>query len=341
MTTVLVSGCAGFIGGYVVEELLQRGYEVIGVDNFSKYGPVKKSYDDHPSYRFVEGDCRDTALMEELLMGADDFLAGAAMIGGISYFHAYAYDLLANNERIMAASVDAALAAHRQGRLRKVTYMSSSMVYESADRWPSVEGDERKVPPPLSSYGFQKLAVEYFAHAAWDQYKLPYTIVRPFNCVGVGEGRALGDVEVASGNVKLAMSHVVPDLVQKVLMGQDPLHILGDGSQVRHYTYGGDLARGIVTAMEHDAAMNQDFNLSTATSTTVLQLADVIWQKTRGSEVPFNYVSDPPFEHDVAKRIPSVEKAKRVLGFEATTSLEDMLDEVIPWVRNALKEGII
>jgi UDP-glucose 4-epimerase len=341
MTTVLVSGCAGFIGGYVVEELLQRGYDVIGVDNFSKYGPVKKSYDDHPSYRFVEADCRDTALMKELLAGADHFIAGAAMIGGISYFHTYAYDLLANNERIMAASIDAALAAHRQGRLCKVTYMSSSMVYESADRWPSVEGDERKVPPPLSSYGFQKLAVEYFAHAAWDQYKLPYTIVRPFNCVGVGEGRALGDVEVASGNVKLAMSHVVPDLVQKVLMGQDPLHILGDGSQVRHYTYGGDLARGIVTAMEHDAAMNQDFNLSTATSTTVLELADVIWQKVRGSEVPFNYVSDPPFEHDVAKRIPSVEKAKRVLGFEATTSLEDMLDEVIPWVRNALKEGII
>jgi nucleoside-diphosphate-sugar epimerase len=341
MTTVLVTGSAGFIGGYVVEELLQRGYEVIGVDNFSKYGPVKKSYDDHPSYRFVEGDCRDTALMEELLTSSDHFIAGAAMIGGISYFHAYAYDLLATNERIMAASVDAALAAHRHGRLRKVTYMSSSMVFESADRWPSVEGDERKVPPPLSSYGFQKLAVEYFAHAAWDQYKLPYTIVRPFNCVGVGEGRALGDVEVSSGNVKLAMSHVVPDLVQKVLMGQDPLHILGDGSQVRHYTYGGDLARGIVTAMEHDAAMNQDFNLSTANSTTVLDLARVIWQKIRGSEVPFNYVSDPPFEHDVAKRIPSVEKAKRVLGFEATTTLEDMLDEVIPWVRNALKEGII
>jgi UDP-glucose 4-epimerase len=341
MTTVLVSGSAGFIGGYVVEELLQRGHEVIGVDNFSKYGPVKKSYDDHPSYRFVEADCRDTALMEELLAGADDFIAGAAMIGGISYFHAYAYDLLATNERIMAASVDAALAAHRRGQLRKVTYMSSSMVFESADRWPSVEGDERKVPPPLSSYGFQKLAVEYFARAAWDQHQLPYTIVRPFNCVGVGEGRALGDVEVSSGNVKLAMSHVVPDLVQKVLMGQDPLHILGDGSQVRHYTYGGDLARGIVTAMEHDAAMNQDFNLSTATSTTVLELARVIWQKIRGPEVPFHYVSDPPFEHDVAKRIPSVEKAKRVLGFEATTRLEDMLDEVIPWVRNALKEGII
>src|ERR1700677_3989101 len=282
MQKVLVSGSAVFIGGYVVEELLGRGYEVIGVDNFSKYGPVKKSYDDHPSYRFFEADCRDTTLMAEFLKGADHFIAGAAMIGGISYFHAYAYDLLANNERIMAASVDAALAAHRQGRLRKVTYMSSSMVFESADRWPSVEGDERKVPPPLSSYGFQKLAVEYFAHAAWDQYKLPYTIVRPFNCVGVGKGRALGDVEIASGNVKLAMSHVVPDIVQKILKGQDPLHILGDGSQIRHYTYGGDLARGIVEAMEHPDATNEDFNLSTAESTTVLELADMIWKKVKG-----------------------------------------------------------
>src|SRR6185436_18942953 len=126
-------------------------------------------------------------------------------------------DLLATNERIMGSSCDAAIEAHKAGRLKKVTYMSSSMVFESTTTWPSYEGQEREVPPPLSSYGFQKLAVEYFARAAWDQYKLPYTIVRPFNCVGVGEGRALGEAEVLSGNVKLAMSHVVPDLVQKVL----------------------------------------------------------------------------------------------------------------------------
>ena len=177
--------------------------------------------------------------------------------------------------------------------------MSSSMVFESTDTWPSAEGDERRIAPPLSSYGFQKLAVEYFARAAWDQYELPYTIVRPFNCVGIGEARALGDVEVASGNVKLAMSHVVPDLVQKVLKGQDPLHILGDGSQVRHYTYGGDLARGIVTAMEHPDARNDDFNLSTAASTTVLELAEVIWRKINGPDVPLRTVSDPGYDHDV------------------------------------------
>jgi nucleoside-diphosphate-sugar epimerase len=338
---VLVSGAQGFIGGYVVEELLGRSHSVVGVDNFSKYGKVTKSFDAHPDYELVNGDCRDVELMTELLSGCDHFIAGAALIGGISYFHTYAYDLLAANERIIAASCDAAIAAHRAGRLQKVTYMSSSMVFESADSWPSYEGQQREVPPPKSSYGFQKLAVEYFAQAAWDQYQLPFTIVRPFNCVGIGEGRALGEVEVLSGNVKLAMSHVVPDLVQKVLKDQDPLHILGDGSQIRHYTYGGDLAKGIVTAMEHPAALNEDFNLSTATSTTVLELAELIWRKIKGPGVPFRYVCDDPFEHDVQRRVPATDKARDVLGFEATTPLEEILDEVFPWIAKAVEDGAI
>ena len=305
MHQVLVSGSAGFIGGYVVEELLERGYEVVGMDNFSKYGKVTKSYDDNPRYRLVEGDAGTSALMTELMSDCDHFVAGAAMIGGISYFHAYAYDLLATNERIIAASCDAAITAHRDGRLRKVTYLSSSMVFEAPTSGLRTRGRSGEIPPPLSSYGFQKLAVEYFARAAWDQYRLPYTLVRPFNCVGIGESRALGDTEILSGNVQLAMSHVVPDLVQKVLKGQDPLHILGSGDQVRHYTYGGDLADGIVTAMEHPDALNDDFNLSTAESTTVRQLAELIWRKIKGESVPLRLVHDDPFEYDVQRRVPT------------------------------------
>ena len=289
----------------------------------------------------IVGDARDVDLMTSAMMDCEHVIAGAALIGGITYFHAYAYDLLATNERIMASTCDAAIRAHRQGKLKKVTYLSSSMVFESTDHWPSAEGDERKIAPPLSSYGFQKLAVEYFAKAAWDQYKLPYTIVRPFNCVGVGEMRALGEVEVLSGNVELAMSHVVPDLVQKILKGQDPLHILGGGDQVRHYTYGGDLARGIVLAMESDAAHNEDFNLSTAQGTTVLELAEAIWRKIKGPDVPFRYTSDPGYEYDVQKRVPSVAKAKEVLNFEALTTLDELLDEVIPWIEMAVDEGWI
>jgi UDP-glucose 4-epimerase len=213
------------------------------------------------------------------------------------------------------------------------------MVYESATVFPTPEGAQLTSPPPISTYGFQKLASEYFAKGAWEQHRLPYTIVRPFNCVGIGERRALRDTDVMSGNVKLALSHVVPDLALKVLMGQDPLHILGDGSQVRHYTYGGDLARGIRLAMESEAARNDDFNLSTARSTTVLELAELIWRKVHGPQRRFEYVSDPPFEHDVQLRVPDVRKAHEVLGFEAATSLEAMLDEVIPWIREELAGG--
>src|SRR5207302_8995438 len=258
-------------------------------------------------------------------------------IGGISYFHEFAYDLMAENERISAATFDAAVHAFRNGVLQKITVLSSSMVFESASVFPTPEGAQLTSPPPRSTYGFQKLATEYFARGAHEQYGLPYTIVRPFNCVGIGERRALRDHDVMSGNVKLALSHVVPDLVQKALRGQDPLHILGDGGQVRHYTYGGDLAHGIRLAMESDRAVNEDFNLSTAQSTTVHELAELIWRKVHGPGRPLRLVSDPPYEHDVQMRVPDVRKAREVLGFEATTSLDEVLDEVIPWIRDEIQ----
>jgi UDP-glucose 4-epimerase len=335
----LVTGAAGFINGYLVPELLAAGHEVLGVDNFSKYGRLTKSYDSHPRYRFVEGDAKDTALLTDLAADCDQVVAAAAMIGGISYFHEFAYDLLAENERILAATFDAAIAAHRSERLDRIVVISSSMVYESATVFPTPEGAQLSSPPPLSTYGFQKLASEYFARGAWEQHGLRYTIVRPFNCVGIGERRAVRDSGLMSGNVKLALSHVVPDLVLKILKGQDPLHLLGDGAQVRHYTYGGDLARGIRLAMESPAAVNEDFNLSTAQSTTVLDLARCIWAKVHGGDRPFRYISDPAFEHDVQRRIPDTRKASSVLGFEATTSLDTMLDEVIPWIRAELEAG--
>ena len=337
---ILITGSAGFIGGYVVQAFLDDGWTVVGIDNYSKYGEIRKSYDSHPNYQFVRGDAKNTELLKELVEGCDQVLAGAAMIGGISYFHEFAYDLLAENERIVASTFDAAIHGFKNHNLKKITVLSSSMVFESTDVFPTPESAIETSPPPLSTYGFQKLACEYFAKGAWEQYKLPYTIVRPFNCVGVGEQRALTDVEVVSGNVKLAMSHVVPDLIQKIVKGQDPLHILGDGSQVRHYTYGGDLARGIKVCVEHENALNQDFNISTVKSTTVLELAELIWKKLKGNE-PFRYVSDKAFEYDVKKRVPDCSKAKTMLGYEATTDLSAILDEVIPWVAEQVKLGTI
>lgn len=335
---ILVTGSAGFICGYVVEELLNHGHEVVGIDNFSKYGKIKKSYDNHPNYHFVEGDAKNIELMKELAEDCDQILACAAMIGGIAYFHEMAYDLLAENERIMASTFDAAIHAYKHGKLKKINVLSSSMVYECADTYPSKEGDEKLIPPPMSTYGFQKLACEYYCKGAFEQYGLPYTIIRPFNCVGTGEKRALCDTEILSGNVKLAMSHVVPDLVQKVIKGQDPLHILGKGNQIRHYTYAGDLARGIRLCIESEKAVNEDFNLSTPVSTTVMELAETIWKRLNPDK-EFKVVSDEPFKYDVQKRVPSVEKAEKLLGFKAETSLDEILDEVVPWIAEQVKIG--
>jgi nucleoside-diphosphate-sugar epimerase len=324
----------------LVEELLQSGHEVIGLDNFSKYGRLNQASLGNSRYRFVEGDAKDVALLGELMRDVEQVVAGAARIGGISYFHEFAYDLLAENERLTAAVFDTAIAAHRRGTLKKINVVSSSMVFENAAVWPTPEGEQRRGPPPSSTYGFQKLATEYYAQGAWEQYQLPYAIIRPFNCVGIGERRAACEREVLSGNVRLAMSHVVPDLVQKVLKGQDPLRLLGDGRQVRHYTYGGDLARGIRLCIEKPEALNEDFNLSTEVSTTVLELARMIWDKIRPGE-PLRYVCDPPYPYDVQKRVPSTEKAARLLGFRATTPLEEVLDVVIPWVKQQIDFGNI
>jgi UDP-N-acetyl-D-mannosaminuronic acid dehydrogenase len=142
---ILVTGSAGFIAGYLIEELLNQGYEVVGIDNYSKYGPVEKSYDHHPNYHFVQGDVKDTDLMKKLISDCDQLVALAAMIGGISYFHEYAYDLLAENERIIASTFDAAIWAWRNKKLKKINVLSSSMVFENTDVYPTSEGEQKNV----------------------------------------------------------------------------------------------------------------------------------------------------------------------------------------------------
>jgi nucleoside-diphosphate-sugar epimerase len=334
MKKVLITGSQGFIGTYLCAEFLKQGYEVIGVDNFSKYGPVSRPHDNDPKFHLLEMDVLDFDLvtLNPLFKDLDYIIACAAMIGGISYFHKHAYDLLATNERILAQTFDLALRLHKEESLKRILVLSSSMVFESTELYPTPETEITKCPPPLSTYGFQKLAVEYFCKGAQEQYGLPYTIIRPFNCVGVGEEDSICEEEVMSGNIKLMMSHVLPDLVNKILKGQDPVRILGEGNQVRCYTNGLDIARGIRMAIESDAALNEDFNISTPTATTVLELAKLIWSILKPGE-EFRYESDEPYQYDVQKRIPDVTKATELLGFEAEIGLEESVREVISYMR--------
>jgi len=336
MKKILITGSQGFIGSYLCMQFLNNGYEVIGIDNFSKYGPVARPHDNHPNFTLIEMDVRDLDNIRHLptkLLDVDYIIAGAAMIGGISYFHKYAYDLLATNERILASTFDLAINLFTKHKLKKILVVSSSMVFENTQVYPTPEDEIEKCPPPLSTYGFQKLSCEYFCKGAYEQYGLPYTIVRPFNCVGVGEEEAIGEHNITSGNIELMLSHVLPDLINKVLKGQNPLHILGTGDQVRCYTNGKDIAKGIFLALESPAAENEDFNISTSKAISVFELASEVWKQLIPDK-KFAYVLEDGYKYDVQKRIPDVTKAQKLLNFTASITIEESIKEVVEYMTN-------
>lgn len=326
---ILITGSQGFIGSYLCQELLSNNYSVYGVDNYSKYGKIKRPQDAHKNFSFSELDVLDTKFNTYIQTVQPNYIiACAAMIGGIAYFHKYAYDLLATNERILANTFDSAINCLS---INKIIVLSSSMVYESTKDFPSKETDIQTIPPPISTYGFQKLSSEYFCKGAYEQYGLKYNIVRPFNCVGVGEDESLKDDIILTNKTHITMSHVIPDLINKILVGQNPLHILGDGNQVRCYTNGKDIARGIRLVVESKYD-NEDFNISSTEQISVLDLAKIIWEKLRPN-ISFKFISTTPFINDVQFRLPDVKKAKELLNFETTISLNDSIEEVIQYIQ--------
>jgi len=179
---ILVTGSAGFVGGYLVEELLKHNHVVVGIDNYCKYGKIKKSYDNVKNYFFTEGDVKDTKIMKEIISDCDQIVTLAAIVGGISFFNKFTYDLLSENEKILTSTFDTAIWAFKNRKLKKINVISTSMVYGNTALFPTPEGEQLKCPPPSTTYGFQKLMSEYFAKASYKQYGLPYTIIRLYNC---------------------------------------------------------------------------------------------------------------------------------------------------------------
>ena len=334
---VLVTGSAGFIGRYLVPELLGAGHTVVGLDNLATYGPSVHSFDADPNFEPIVGDAADVDLLRRIAADCDQIVAAAGLVGGSATFAELAYDLLATNERIIAATFDAAIDAFLEGRLERVVVLSSSLVYEAASAFPTPENATRTSPPPHSTFGFQKLSSEYFAKGAHEQYRVPYTILRLGNVVGAGE-RLVPHAAATAGDRRLALGNTIPELAVRILSGQDPVHITGGGSHVRPFTYAGDAAHGIRLAMESDAARNETFNISSPEATSVLDLAERIWKRVHPGE-PFRFAADAVGGYDVPVRVPDTRKAKAMLGFEARTNLDAMLDEIIPWIDLELASG--
>jgi nucleoside-diphosphate-sugar epimerase len=152
--------------------------------------------------------------------------------------------------------------------IERFVYVSSSMVFENATKYPTPESYVTDTPIPTSAYGFSKLTGEVYCRAAHDEFGLPYTICRPFNAYGPGE----------MPEDEPGIAHMVPDVIKKVLGGQRPLQIFGDGTQTRTITHIDDIADGIVTAMASPKGLNEDFNVSAGEEMTVAEICKVIWE---------------------------------------------------------------
>lgn len=308
---ILVTGGLGLIGSALVNRLVAKGYQIRVADDKSKHGSVMLIPD---TVEFVKADLRIEKDAEMAMEGMDVCLNLAAKIGGIGYFHKHPAAILADNNAILTATFRAAV----KHKLKRMIYVSSSMVYEGATEFPLKEEHMAKIPVPETAYGMSKLVGEWYCTAFWEEHGLPYSIVRPFNAYGEGEipGDSVGD------------SHVIPDLIAKVKSGQTPLRILGDGKQTRCYTHVDDVSDGLIAIMESPEAENEAFNIASAEETTVMELAMSIWAHMRPEET-FATAHDEAFKYDVRRRFPSVEKAKSLLGWQAKVKLKDGLPKVI------------
>jgi UDP-glucose 4-epimerase len=319
VSRVLVTGGAGTIGAAVVRRLLaDPAYEVRVSDQRLAPQWMREGCEVHT------GDLRRLDEARTAMSGCTHVIHLAAIVGGIANFHKLRYTLTEVNNGLYNAVFRAALDVE----VERFAYVSSSMVFERAEEYPTTEAYLPRCPVPESAYGFSKLTGEVYCRAAHDEHGLPFTICRPFNAYGPGE---VPDSEPG-------IAHAVPDLIEKVLAGQRPLQIFGSGEQTRTLTHVEDIADGVVTAMGSPAGLNEDFNISASREMTVAEIARLIWEACGEDPDDFQLEHLPTFAVDVQRRWPSVEKARKLLGWEARISVEDGIAATVAWLRELRAE---
>lgn len=316
---ILVTGGAGFIGSEIVKQLLKKGHHVRVADNLSK-----KDASVDQKAEFFKVDLTDKKEASRVFKDIDICINAAAKIGGIGYFHKFPATILSENNKIYSSTFEAAV----EHKIKRIVYISSSMVFESTSSFPSKEEDLTKIPPPVSAYGFSKLSGEWYCHSFWDQYQLPFSICRPFNAYGVNE---FPEREVG-------YAHVIPDLVRKILEGQYPLEMLGDGKQTRCFTHVSDVAGGIIAVALHPKGKNQDFNIGSDKEIAMKDLAQKIW-KIMKVERPFKVKFIKGFEYDIKRRVPNVGKVKKIINWQPSVDFDEGLKEVVNWLEKQKAQG--
>jgi len=307
---LLITGGAGFVGHRLTQALgSQNKYQIIVADAAIPREKVA-------GVAYLQLDLRDSNQTKQAFVGVDICVNLAALIGPVGYMAAKPATILKSNALILSSTFQAA--AHH--KLKWMIYSSSSMVYQQSTSWPHQESDLDTTPPPKNIYGFSKLLGEYFCRAYRQEFDLNYTIVRFFNIYGPGESHY---------GPEPGFAHVIPDLTRRIISGQYPLEIIGDGSQTRAFIHVADAITALVAILDHqDKTQNQDFNIGTTDEITILDLAKKIWQLS-GESRAFKTKTLPEFAHTTQRRVPDNTKLTQSTGWQSKIDLDTGLRQVI------------
>jgi UDP-glucose 4-epimerase len=314
---ILVTGSEGSLAQMVIPRLLAEGHTIVGVDNFARYGHIKRDR----AYELHTGDLCDTATVKQLYAAHqfDCVYHFAALVYGVVGFHEKPADIIADNNLITIN-----LLKYGHDRLQRFIYLSSSMVYETSRKYPHTEDETDALPVMRTAYGLSKYIGERVAQSYQQQFGITYVIWRPFNIITPFERPE-----------EEGFSHVFADMIEKILVKKlNPVPVLGDGEQIRCFTNIHDVADAIALYSLSSKIDNQIVNIGNPEPTTVKELAEKIvglGKKLNLLEADYvlRFEHQPVYADDVKKRIPDVTKIKELFGWEAKIRVDESLEQCI------------
>ena len=309
---ILLTGGAGFIGTTLTRRLIDDN-EIVVYDNLHRDAMGGTELADHPNLTFVQGDVLDTELVTETAKGATHIVHLAAIAGVDTVLESPVRTMRVN----MIGTYNVLEAAHAtiDSLERLVDFSTSEVFGRHAYKVEEVhETAQGSVGEARWTYAVSKLAGEHLAHAYHDEFGLPTVSVRPFNVYGPGQ--------IGGGAIRAFIETV---------LGGEYLTIHGDGSQVRAWCYVDDMVDALMLVLERPEAAGEVFNIGNERSVlTILELAEQIRQ-LMGADVEINF--RPLHYTDVEMRIPNIDKARKLLGWEPQVDLEEGLSRTIAWYR--------
>ncbi|GAB6164116.1 SDR family NAD(P)-dependent oxidoreductase [Thermostilla marina] len=315
----LITGGVGFIGSHLAESLLADGHEVVLLDDYSTGRHENVAHiDGHPHLRIVYGSVTDASITFECVREADAVFHLASAVG----VRLIIEQPVKTIETIVEGSMTILNAAARYRR--PILLTSTSEVYGKSQRVPFSEEDDLVIGPPTYrrwSYATGKALDEFLALAYWHHSRLPVIITRLFNTVGPRQTGQYG--------------MVIPRFVRQA-MRNEPITVYGDGKQTRCFTHVKDVVGALRKLMETPACRGQVFNVGNDQEISIGELAERIRELT-GSESEIRYI---PYEEafgsgfeDMLRRVPDLTKVRKAIGYEPRRTLDDILREVIAWMR--------